>query len=76
MKFVHFRPYYTASVCSHSDVRWIKVYSNQYGTAQVCINGLWANMCSSGSDTTAVAQIFCRQLMGQQSRKNDVMKIY
>lgn len=69
---------HTASVCSYGELRWVNVYNNQYGTAEVCINGLWANMCPyyGGSDTNTIAQAFCRQLlMGEQSRKNNIIKI-
>ena len=62
-------------MCSHGEVRWLNVYNNQYGTGEVCINGIWVNMCSYGArpDTTTVAQTFCRQLMGEQSCKNNIL---
>ena len=66
----------TASMCSHGEVHWRNVYSNQYGTAEVCINGLWADMCLYGSNQMTIAQTFCRQLIGQQSRKNFMIEFY
>lgn len=71
-----FHNIHTASVCSHGEVRWLNIYNDQYGTAEVCINGLWADMCSYGSDTTTIAQTFCRQLTGEQSRKNDIIELH
>ena len=43
----------------------------QFGVAEVCINGLWADICSIGSTSTptTIARAFCQQHTGQQSGK-------
>ena len=58
-----------ASVCNHGEVRLFGGYNEyQYGVAEVCINGLWADICQDVSQTP-VARTFCKQLIGGQSRK-------
>ena len=54
---------FTASVCDHGDVRLFGGYTPQYGIAEVCINGHWADICSTGSSssTNTIASTFCRQ---------------
>ena len=61
----------TASVCSHGEVRLFGGNRGQYGVAEVCINGLWADICSYGSSSssTTIARAFCMQHIGQQSGK-------
>ena len=58
---------HAATVCNHGDVRLFGGYTKQYGVAEVCINGLWADICSSGSTLSTVASAFCRQYTGPQS---------
>ena len=53
--------------CNHGDVRLFGGNTEQYGAAEVCINGLWADICSSGSTLSTVASAFCRQHTGLQS---------
>ena len=62
----------SASVCSDSEVRLFGGYSNGYGIAEVCIDGLWADICSyrSPSSSDTIARAFCRQHTGQQSSNN------
>ena len=58
-----------ASVCSHGEVRLFGGYPEyQYGVAEVCINGLWADICDDVSQAP-VARTFCKQLIGEQSCK-------
>ena len=56
-----------ATVCDHGDVRLFVGLTEQYGVAEVCINGLWADICPSGSTLSTVASAFCRQYTGPQS---------
>ena len=58
---------HAATVCNHGDVRLFGGYTEQYGVAEVCINGLWADICSSGSTLSTIASAFCRQYTGPQS---------
>ena len=62
---------HTASVCNHGEVRLFGGYHEQFDVAEVCINGLWANICSIGSTSTptTIARAFCQQHTGQQSGK-------
>ena len=53
-------------MCNHGEVRLFGGYSDHYGVAEVCINGLWADICYN-VDRTAVAATFCKQLIGEQS---------
>ena len=67
----------SATVCSHGEVRLYSGYHTQYGVAEVCINGLWADICSSGSSSSpaTIASSFCRQHTGQQSCMNTNTKL-
>ena len=58
-----------AAVCRHGDVRLFGGYTAQYGAAEVCINGHWADICPSGSTLSTIATAFCRQHTGPQSSK-------
>ena len=60
-----------ASLCSHGEVRLFGGNHAQYGVAEVCINGFWADICSYGSSSTSttIARVFCRQHTGQESSK-------
>ncbi len=64
-------PLCIASTCSHGEVRLFGGYTAQYGIAEVCIDGHWADICSRGSSSSAntIASSFCRQHTGQQSSK-------
>ena len=64
----------SASICSHGEVRLFGGYSDGYGVAEVCINGLWADICSyeSPSGSAAIAKAFCMQYIGQESSKINV----
>ena len=58
---------HSATACNHGDVRLFGGNTEQYGVAEVCINGLWADICPSGSTPSAIASAFCRQYTGPQS---------
>ena len=40
-------------------------YSRAAGAAEVCINGLWGNICYRNWDETD-SSIFCRDLLGRE----------
>ena len=41
-------------------------YSRADGAAEVCINGLWANICYRNWDETD-SIVFCKQLLGHEN---------
>ena len=45
--------------CSHGEVRSIA-----YNPVEVCDNGIWARICSDGTNTSAVAKVLCKRLFG------------
>ena len=50
---------YTASICTHNDLRLFGAESDyQYGIAEICINGFWADICYTGSYATTASK-FC-----------------
>ena len=50
------------STCNHGDLRLYGGRSRSDGVAEVCINGLWGNICYQNLDE-AVSNVFCRQLL-------------
>ncbi len=58
----------TASTCNHGDLRLYGGRSRSDGIAEVCINGLWANICYSYLNWGATdSNVFCRQLLGRDN---------
>ncbi len=67
---MHMTP--TASTCNHGDLRlYRRLYSRSDGVAEVCINGLWANICYLNWDETD-SDVFCRQLLGRDNVGKDI----
>ena len=58
--------YNIATSCNHGDVRLYGGYTRADGAAEVCINGLWANICYQNWDETD-SRIFCKQLLGHEN---------
>ncbi len=66
LKFMHCThdTHNTASTCNHGDLRLYGGRSRSDGIAEVCISGLWANICYLNWDVTD-SNVFCRQLLGR-----------
>ena len=50
--------------CSHGEVRFV-----QYKPVEVCVEGIWAGICSDTIDASAVAGILCKQLLGVEESR-------
>jgi metal-dependent hydrolase (beta-lactamase superfamily II) len=48
--------------CSHGEVRSI-----ERKPVEVCVNGIWAGICSNTIDASAIAKILCKQLIGVEN---------
>ncbi len=58
----------TASTCNHGDLRLYERNSRSAGVAEVCINGLWANICYlNWGATDSNSNVFCRELLGRDN---------
>ena len=55
---------HAAAICSHEDVRLYGGFSRYSGIAEVCINGVWANICHQNWDAIDT-NVFCGQLLGR-----------
>ncbi len=60
-----------ASTCNHGDLRLYGGRSRSDGIAEVCINGLWANICYRNWGATD-SNVFCRQLLGRDNVGKDI----
>ena len=47
--------------CSHGEVRSI---ANK--PVEVCVDGIWAELCSNAINVSAVAKVLCKQLTGDE----------
>jgi hypothetical protein len=45
--------------CSHGEVRSIA-----YKLVEVCVDGIWAGICSNAINTSSVSKVLCKQLIG------------
>ena len=51
----------------HNDLRLFGAdIDYQYGVAEICVNGFWADICYSGSYAT-IASKFCNEYLGINS---------
>ena len=57
---MHFIIYFLA--CSHGEVRLV-----QYKPVEVCVDGIWAGVCSDIVDASVVARTLCKQLFGAET---------
>ena len=67
---VQFHHWLAASTCSHGDVHLFDGYTDHDGVAEVCINGVWGDICDNNltvTDQRTLAEIFCRQFTGEAS---------
>jgi hypothetical protein len=48
--------------CSHGEVRLLA-----YKPVEVCVDGIWAGICSNAINASAVAKILCKQLIGVEN---------
>ena len=62
--------------CNDGDVRLFGGYTKNDGFAEVCIGGQWADICYSGvTNQTALAMVFCRQLIGREPRMSIIIHV-
>ena len=63
-----------ASTCTHGDVRLFGGYTDNDGVAELCIGGVWADVCYENVTEHAVRS-FCRQFIGTEPCNNNVTSI-
>lgn len=65
---LHILKFYTASICMHNDLRLFRANSDyQYGVAEICVNGFWADICYNSGSYAMIASKFCNEYLGINS---------